>query len=135
MEGQTGIESAAFELSQIIDLQTSGRLRLCWPELNHSYFHSEETIRRRYVWPGAQDRNYPSVCTLCPSVFKTNRVSSRNLYSHVSHCLFCVVGTRSQRSKKSFFLSAGSNHVSLNYQTVPTRGQGARGRLPWWLRW
>lgn len=95
MEGQTGIESAAFELSQIIDLQTSGRLRLCWPELNHSYFHSEETIRRRYVWPGAQDRNYPSVCTLCPSVFKTNRVSSRNLYSHVSHRLFCVVGTRS----------------------------------------
>ena len=77
MDYQTEIESAAFELSLVIDLQTSGRLRLRWPELNPSYSHYEETMGRQNVWPGAQHMHSPvhQFCPPLPSIFKTQNVS------------------------------------------------------------
>lgn len=122
---------SCFELSRIIDLQTSGRLRLCWPELNQSYFHSEETIRKRYVWPGAQDRNYQSVVHSLSFSFPKLTMLVHGIFPvtfPITYIVWWELGFREVRCLPLLVLDQTMS------QTVPTKGQGVGGWLLWWLR-
>lgn len=125
MEYQTEIESAAFELSLVIDLQTSGRLRLRWPELNPSYFHYEETMGRQNVWPGAQHMHSPvhQFCPPLPSIFKTQNIKEP-LWPFFLITLFCVAGPGTLRSKtSSFLLSIGSEECITKCPNSTYKGE------------